>query len=198
PFKFWKSDANAEGGTHNPLIVSYPKLIQEKGGIRNQYGHVIDLFPTTLELTSLKLPETIRSVKQDPIHGNSLAYSLNNKTAPDQHTQQYYTIFGNRAIYKDGWKAAAAHHPNSLELFTYADEPKPTIVGNPDNDVWELYNLKEDFNERVNLAAKYPEKLKELKDLYDAEAQKYNIYPLLDIEHAQQRYLEQRAKQTGK
>ncbi|MBL0742708.1 arylsulfatase [Chryseolinea lacunae] len=188
PFRFWKSDANAEGATHNPLIVYYPKGIKEKGGIRNQYTHLIDLYPTALELTGTKQPETIRGYKQDPLHGTSLAFSLNDKDAASRHTQQYYCIFGNRAIYKDGWKAAAAHHPNSLELFTYAGEPKPAIENNPDTEVWELYNLNEDFNELKDLAKKHPEKLKELKDLFDAEAAKYNIYPLIDIEHAATRY----------
>ncbi|HEY8936265.1 MAG TPA: arylsulfatase [Cyclobacteriaceae bacterium] len=191
PFKFWKSDANAEGATHNPLIVYYPKGIKEKGGIRNQYAHLIDLFPTIEEITGIKQPEAIRGVKQDPLQGTSLVYSLNDKVAASKHTQQYYCIFGNRAIYKDGWKASAAHHPNSLELFNYADEPKQTIENNPDKEVWELYNLNEDFNERIDLANKYPEKLKELKTLFDSEAAKYNIYPLLDIEYATERYKEQ-------
>jgi arylsulfatase len=191
PFKFWKSDANAEGATHNPLIVYYPKGIKEKGGIRNQYAHLIDLYPTIQEITGVKQPVAIHGVKQDPLQGTSLAYSLNDKSAASKHTQQYYCIFGNRAIYKDGWKASAAHHPNSLEFFNYADEQKQVIENNPDNEVWELYNLNEDFNERIDLAKKFPEKLKELKDLFDSEAARYNVYPLLDIEYATQRYKEQ-------
>ena len=195
PFRLWKSDANAEGATHNPLIVYYTKGIQEKGGIRNQYGHLIDFFPTLIELTNSKQPGFVHGIKQNPLHGTSLVYSLNDKEALSRHTQQYYTIFGNRAIYKDGWKASAAHHPNSLDLFTYAGEPKTTIENNPDKDVWELYNINEDFNELNNLAQKYPEKLKELKDLFDTEAAKYNIYPLIDIEYAAARFKEQQQKQ---
>lgn len=190
PFKFWKSDANAEGATHNPLIVYYPKGIKEKGGIRNQYAHLIDLFPTVTELTGAKQPETIKGYKQDPLHGTSLAYSITDKSAPSRHTQQYYCIFGNRAIYKDGWKAGVAHRPNSIDLFTYADEPKTTIQNDPDTEVWELYNLNEDFNELNDLAKKHPEKLKQLKDLFDAEAAKYNIYPLIDMEHVAARFKE--------
>lgn len=190
PFKFWKSDANAEGATHNPLIVHYPKGIQEKGGIRNQYSHLIDLYPTVLELAGIKQPEAIKGIKQDPLHGTSLAFSINDKGAPSRHTQQYYTIFGNRAIYKDGWKAGAAHRPNTLDLFHYADEQPAQITNNPDGEEWELYNLNEDFNERNNLAKKNPEKLKELKDLFDAEAAKYNIYPLIDREYAVSRLKE--------
>ncbi|HEX8528888.1 MAG TPA: sulfatase/phosphatase domain-containing protein, partial [Cytophagales bacterium] len=196
PFRLWKSDANAEGATHNPLIVYYPKGIREKGGIRNQYGHLIDLYPTIQEITGVQQPEAIRGVKQDPLHGTSLVYSFNDKNAPARHTQQYYTIFGNRSIYKDGWKAGAAHRPNTLDLFTYAGEPKKAIANNPAEEVWELYNLNEDFNERVDLAKKYPEKLKELKALFDAEAAKYNIYPLIDIEHVVERTRQQQARKA--
>ena len=188
PFKFWKSDANAEGATHNPLIVHYPNGIKEKGEIRTQFGHVTDILPTIEEITGVKQPEVIKGIKQDPIHGKSLVYSFGDAKAPEQHTQQYFTIFGNRAIYKDGWKAGAAHHPNTLETFGFSGEKLPVIENNPDKEEWELYNLKEDFNERVNLAKKYPEKLKELKALFDADAAKYNIYPLIDVEHAAERY----------
>ncbi len=198
PFRLWKSDANAEGATHNPLIVFYPKGIQEKGGIRNQYGHVIDLYPTILEITGAKNPTVVRGIQQDPLHGTSLAYSIKDKTAVSRHTQQYHTIFGNRAIYKDGWKASAAHHPNSLDLFTYSDEPAKPIENNPDKDVWELYKIDEDFNELNNLAEKHPEKLKELKALFDEEAAKYNIYPLIDIEYARDRFKELQLRQQQK
>ena len=183
PFKFWKQDANAEGATHNPLIVSYPKGITEKGGIRNQYGHVIDIYPTILELANIQQPEKIKNIAQKPLQGTSLAYSVNDKNAANRHTQQHYTIFGNRAIVKDGWKAGAAHHPNPLDFAYYKGEAKPAFVNDVEKDVWELYNLNEDFNERVDLAKKNPEKLKELKALFEEEAAKYNIYPLIDIEH---------------
>jgi len=164
PFRHWKQDANSEGGTHNPLIVFYPKGIREKGGIRNQYGHVIDILPTTLELINAKVPESVNGYKQDAIEGTSLAYSLNDATAKDRHTVQYYEIKGSRAIYKDGWKAGSLH-----------------VRGQDFNaDKWELYNLKEDFNEVNDLAASNPAKLKELKALFDIEAVKYNVYPLKD------------------
>ncbi|HTF21734.1 MAG TPA: sulfatase-like hydrolase/transferase [Chryseolinea sp.] len=195
PFRLWKSDANAEGATHNPLIVHYPKGFPEKGAIRNQYAHLIDLYPTILELTGIEQPKEIKGIAQDPLHGTSLAYAFKSQEAVSRHTQQYYTIFGNRAIYKDGWKASAAHHPNSLELFTFAGEQKPAIDGDPDKDVWELYNLNDDFNELNNLASRHPEKLKELKALFDADAVKYNIYPLIDIEYATKRFAEQKKSQ---
>src|SRR6187431_57604 len=96
-------------GTRNPLIVFYPKGIKEKGGIRNQYSHVNDILPTTLDIARIKAPEYIKGIKQDIIQGSSLYSSLNDAKAESLHKVQYYYIFGNRAIYKDGWKAGAAH-----------------------------------------------------------------------------------------
>jgi len=172
PFKFWKQDANSEGGTHNPLIVFYPKGINEKGGIRTQYSHVIDILPTTLELTGIKAPAQIKGIKQEDVQGTSLAYSLNDAKAPTQHTTQYYYIFGSRSIYQDGWKAELAY-PNSY------------ITGNAksnvafDENAWELYNLKDDYTERIDLAKKYPEKLAELKALFEKQAQEHHLYPYI-------------------
>lgn len=182
PFKYWKQDAFSEGGTHNPLIVFYPRGIKERG-IRNQYTHLIDLYPTTLKLIGLNFPEKVKNYVQAPLEGQELNYSFANPNAPTRHTQQYYTIAGSRAIYKDGWKAAAAHHPDYIDFAQFEGERK-SIVSDPTKDVWELYNLNEDFNERNNLAAKYPEKLKELKELYESEAKKYNVYPLIDWDYA--------------
>jgi arylsulfatase A-like enzyme len=192
PFKFWKQDANAEGGTHNPLIVFYPKLIK-KAGIRNQYAHVIDLYPTTLDLIGIKVPEKVKNYVQAPLEGVEFDYSFANAAAASKHTQQYYTIAGSRAIYKDGWKASAAHHPNYFEVSAFEDEKKP-YDSDPEHDVWELYNISQDFNERTNLAEKQPQKLEELKVLYESEAKKYNVYPLIDWEYASKRRKEQAAK----
>jgi arylsulfatase A-like enzyme len=172
PFKFWKQDANSEGGTHNPLIVYYPKGITEKGGIRTQYSHVIDILPTTLDLTGIKAPEQIKSVKQEAIEGTSLAYSLNDAKAPTQHSTQYYYIFGSRSIYQNGWKAGLAY-------------PSSFITGNAksnaafDENAWELYNLNDDYTERIDLAKKYPEKLAELKALFEKQAQEHHLYPYI-------------------
>ena len=181
PFKYWKQDANAEGGTHNPLIVFYPKGIRDKGGIRTQYGHVNDLLPTTLEFIGIKAPEYIRDVKQDTIQGISLVYSFDNKDAVTRHRDQYYYIFGSRSIYKNGWKAETYHHPDIIDLTRYR-QGKDSIVRDFNKDVWELYNLDDDFNERIDLSIKYPEKLVELQSLFDAEAQQYHIYPFIDWE----------------
>ncbi|HSD06356.1 arylsulfatase [Flavobacterium sp.] len=182
PFKYWKQDANSEGGTHNPLIVYYPKEIKEKGGIRTQYSHVIDILPTTLDILKIKAPESIRGIKQDTIQGYSFYNSLNDAKVVSNHKIQHYYIFGARSIYNDGWKAAAAHHPNSIEAKeALADKSKANLLNADfDKDVWELYNINEDFNERKDLAKKYPEKLAELKKLFDEQAKKNNLYPLID------------------
>jgi len=180
PFKYWKQDANSEGGTRNPLIVFYPKGIKDKGTVRNQYAHVIDLLPTTLEFTGIKQPDYIRGIKQDPVQGTSLVYSFNDATAASKHTDQYYYIFGSRSIYKDGWKAETWHHPDYIDENIKPDSGRIALGGKFDNDVWELYNLNEDFNERNDLSKKYPEKLKALQDLYNTEAIKYHIYPFID------------------
>ncbi|MFT3855917.1 MAG: arylsulfatase [Ilumatobacteraceae bacterium] len=178
PFREWKSDADAEGGTHNPLIVYYPKGIRQPGGIRNQYGHVIDILPTTLEVAGVQKPEFIRGIKQDSIQGNSLAYSINDAKAASRHHIQHYYIFGARSIYKDGWKAAAPHRPDNIDwaFGKGAQAPRPGF----DNDQWFLFNLNDDFNERVDLAKKYPEKLEELKKLFDEQAEKNHLYPMID------------------
>ena len=180
PFKYWKMDAQSEGGTRNPLIVFYPKGIKDKGGIRNQYGHVIDLLPTTLEFLGIKAPEQIREVKQDTLQGTSLVYSFDNASAPSRHSQQHYYIFGSRSIYKDGWKAAAAHHPDIFDENHFAGDAHDSIVSNYDKDVWELYNLAEDPTEHTDLAKKFPDKLKQLQGLFEEEAKKYNVYPFID------------------
>ncbi|HEY8969755.1 MAG TPA: arylsulfatase [Puia sp.] len=178
PFREWKQDADAEGGTHNPLIAFYPKGIKEKGGIRTQYGHVIDLLPTTLEILGLGTPEFIRGIKQDSVQGTSLVYSFDDEQAASRHVVQHYYIFGSRSIYYNGWKAEAAHHPDNVD---FDFKPGQTVADKSfDDDTWELYNLKEDFNERNDLAKKFSEKLAELKKIFDEQAEKNHLYPLID------------------
>jgi Arylsulfatase A and related enzymes len=175
----------SEGGTRNPLIVYYPKGIKDKGGIRTQYGHVIDLLPTTTEYLGIKQPEYIWGIKQDSIQGSSLAYTFDNATAPSRHKIQHYYIFGSRSIYADGWKAGALHPNAKYNKSIPAHNPDPNRL---DKDTWELYNLNTDFNETTDLAKKYPEKLKELKALFDQQAEKYNLYPLLDWQDVYDRH----------
>ncbi|MBB3221904.1 arylsulfatase [Pseudoduganella umbonata] len=164
PFKRWKQDANSEGGTRNPMILSYPKGIRDKGGIRNQYAHVIDVLPTTLELARQRAPARIGGVKQDAFEGTSLAYSVADAKAPSRHVTQYYEINGSRAIYHDGWKAATLHRP-----------------GTPfENDVWELYHVAQDPTETRDVAAQYPDRLKALQALFESEGNRYKVFPLKD------------------
>lgn len=163
PFRFWKADADGEGGTHTPLIVFYPKQIKSRG-LRNQYVHVTDILPTTIKLSGAIVPKTINGYKQDTIEGYSFYPSIATPDAVSKHTIQYYESAGKRAIYKKGWKATAGH-----------------VSGRPfENDKWELYHIDEDFNERKDLASSNPAKLKELQRLFDSEAKKYNVFPLKD------------------
>jgi arylsulfatase A-like enzyme len=172
PFKFWKQDANSEGGTRNGLIVYYPKGIKDKGGIRTQYSHVIDILPTTLDLLGLKAPQQIKGIDQQAIEGTSLAYSIDDAKAPTRHTVQYYYMFGSRSIYKDGWKAELAY-PSSFITGNLASKQSF------DENAWELYNLNEDYTERIDLAKKYPEKLAELKALFEEQAKSHHVYPYI-------------------
>ncbi len=171
PFKFWKQDANSEGGTRNGLIVYYPKGVKDKGGIRTQYSHVIDVLPTTLEIVGLKAPDQIRGIQQQAIEGTSFAYSIDDAKAPTRHTLQYYYMFGSRSIYKDGWKAELPY-PSSFITGIHTDQPF-------DENAWELYNLNEDYTERIDLAKKYPEKLAELKALFEDQAKSHHLYPYI-------------------
>ncbi len=162
PFRYFKAEANGEGGTHNPLIVFWPGKIREKGGIRHQYTHVIDILPTTLELAGVKAVQTINGIRQDSLEGISFAASVQTPDAPVRRKIQYYEIGGSRSIYKDGWKAGAFHQRGASF----------------DSDTWELFRIEEDFNESNNLAGQNPAKLAELKAAFDAEATKYNVFPL--------------------
>ena len=168
PFRFWKSDANSEGGTRNPLIISYPKVIKERG-FRTQYGHVVDILPTTMDLLGLKEPDQIKGVHQKPVEGISLAYTIADAKAASRHKVQYYYIFGSRAIYQDGWKASLA----------YPNDHIPVKNVPFDENAWSLYNLNEDYTERVDLAKKYPEKVAALRALFDEQATEHNLYPLI-------------------
>ncbi|MDB5258781.1 MAG: hypothetical protein JWM14_3476, partial [Chitinophagaceae bacterium] len=168
PFRFYKSYGNYEGGTHDPLILFYPKKIKDKGGVRNQYSYINDILPTTVELTGVRVPTVINGYAQEPIEGTSLAYTIEtqNKNLPERHTIQYNEMTGAYSIYKDGWKASFPH--DRAKRIPKSEER------------WYLYHIKEDFNEINDLSAQYPDKLKELADAFDAEAWKYNVYPLKD------------------
>jgi arylsulfatase len=168
PFKMFKRYSNYAGGTECPLTITWPKGIKARGEVRNQYHHAVDIVPTILEIVGVKMPEVYRGVKQYPLSGVSMKYSFDAK--PDDPTQkkvQYYTMLGTRAIWSEGWKAVAVHAPL-------------TSKGKFDQDKWELYHVDVDRSESKDLAKENPEKLEELKKLYDQEARKNNAYPLDD------------------
>ena len=170
PFKWTKQVASDFGGTRNGMIIHYPKGIKEKNGIRTQFTHAIDIAPTILEVAGLPEPKVVNGVPQTPIEGTSLAYTFNDAQAAERHTIQYFEMFGNRAIYSNGWFARTIHRA-----------PWQTSNLPPLNkDVWDLYHIKEDFSLANNLAAKYPEKLREMESLFMWQAQKYHVLPIDD------------------
>lgn len=181
PFRYYKKWADYEGGTRDGLIVFYPNGGLEKGGIRTQYTHVVDFLPTTLEMTGSTMPGTINGYKQTPLEGVSFAYAIKSpdNNIADRKTVQYYEMNASYALYKDGWKV---HFPNGA----VNKQVRPFY---PDTDV-HLYNLKEDFNESVDLAAQYPAKVKKMLKEFDKLARKYNIYPLKNGKSADPDYPE--------
>jgi arylsulfatase A-like enzyme len=174
PFQWCKQVASHRGGTAQGMCISWPGHIKDAGGIRNQFHHVIDIVPTILEVTGISAPDTINGIKQRPIEGVSLAYTWDkaNANAPTKHPTQYFEMLGNRAIYQDGWMAATT--PVTIPWILSTAPPPDVISGYK----WELYNLNEDVTEANDLAAKMPDKLKELQDVFYAEAAKYNVLPL--------------------
>jgi arylsulfatase A-like enzyme len=186
PFREWKADANAEGATHEPLIVYWPGHVEK--GIRNQYSHAIDLLPTVLQIANVTAPTSLHGIAQDSLQGTSLTYSFTDAAAPTRHTQQYYFLFGSGAIVKDGWKASFGYRPDFVDL--YSTYPAPTSVpNNAGKEVWELYNLNTDFNERIDIAAKEPGKLEELKNLFKKQAEANHVYPLINWSDANTKFL---------
>ncbi len=174
PFKWTKQVASHFGGTSQGLAISWPGHIKDTGGIRRQFHHVIDIVPTILEATGIAAPDTINGIKQRPIEGVSMVYTWDkaNANAPTRHTTQYFEMLGNRAIYHDGWVAATTPVTIPWELNT---KPPPDVITGYQ---WELYNINEDATEFNDLAAKMPDKLKQMQDLFYAEAKKYDVLPL--------------------
>ena len=174
PFKWVKQVPSHFGGTAQGVAMSWPGHITDVGGIRRQFSHVIDIVPTILEATGIPAPETINGIKQAPIEGTSMVYTWDkaNANAPTRHTTQYFEMLGNRAIYHDGWIASTT--PVTLPWVLSSAPPPDVVTGYK----WELYNLQEDPTQFNDLAAKMPEKVKELQAVFDAEAKKYNVLPL--------------------
>ena len=179
PFRWGKQVASHLGGTRNPMVVHWPDGIAERGGLRTQFGHVIDIGPTILEVAGLPAPEAVDGIAQTPVAGTSLAYSFADGAAPERHTTQYFEIYGNRALYHEGWWAASMlpripwdATPQTISRFA------PDRF-DPDALPWELYHLPDDFSQARDLAAQHPEKVRELEALWWREAEQNHALPLL-------------------
>ena len=172
PYQWTKQVASHWGGTRNGTIVHWPKGISEKGGLRSQFCHVIDVAPTILEAAGLPEPVSVNGVQQSPMEGTSMAYSFNEANAPERHYLQYFEMFGNRGLYYKGWSAVTKHRTPWL------------MVGQKmvafDDDIWELYDGSKDFTQANDLSKEMPDMLHKLQRMWLIEATKYNVIPLDD------------------
>jgi arylsulfatase A-like enzyme len=175
PFKWTKQVASHFGGTRQGMAIAWHGHITDAGGIRTQFHHMIDIVPTLLEATGIPAPLVVNGVAQKPIEGVSMAYTFDkaNASAPSTRQTQYFEMFANRAIYHDGWLAATTP-PAPPWLLGTAKLPTDVVNGYH----WELYNIAEDYSENNDLAAKMPDKLRDMQELFMVEAQKYNVFPL--------------------
>jgi arylsulfatase A-like enzyme len=174
PFTWFKQNASRLGGIRQNMAVSWPGRIKDKGGLREQFMHVIDVVPTILEVTGIHAPEYVDGIKQVPIEGTSFAYTFDPKNArePSRHKTQYFEMMGQWALYHEGWLLATQVNRAPWEAFGAAN-PDPL-----NNQVLELYDLNKDFSQSQNLADKYPEKVQEMKKMFIDEAKKYQVFPM--------------------
>ena len=170
PFTWTKQVASSYGGTRNGMVVYWPKTIRAKGEVRSQWHHLIDIAPTILQAAGLPEPKVVDGVPQSPIEGVSMVYSFNDAKAKDTRLTQYFEIFGNRAIYNEGWLAGTVHRA------AWETKPRATL----ENDVWELYDTSKDFSLTNDLARQNPAKLAEMQALFLKEAEKYRVLPIDD------------------
>ena len=170
PFQWTKQVASHFGGTRNGMVLHWPKGVKAKGEIRSQFHHVIDVAPTALEAAGIPQPKVVNGINQRPMDGVSMLYSTDDAKAADRRKTQYFEMFANRAIYHDGWVACTRH---SIPWLLAENPPIK-------DDVWELYHVDEDFSEADNLAAKNPEKLKELQAVFEKEAIRNHVLPIDD------------------
>ena len=174
PFSWFKQNASALGGVNQNMVVSWPARIKDKGALRQQFVHVIDVVPTILEAAGIKPPQVIDGIKQAPIEGTSFLYTLDagNFDAPERHKTQYFEMMGQWALYDEGWFLSTKVNRAPWEAFGPAN-PDPL-----NNQVLELYNLKTDFSQTQDLAAKYPDRVKAMKAKFVAEAKNHQVFPL--------------------
>ncbi len=170
PFMWTKQVASNFGGTRNGMVVHWPKGIKAKNEVRSQFHHVIDIAPTVLEAAHLPEPKVVNGTKQTPIEGLSLAYTFDDAKAKDRHLTQYFEIFGNRAIYHDGWLAGTVHKA------PWEQQPRHPLT----EDAWELYDVRQDFSLSNDLAKQNPKQLAKMQKLFMTEALKYNVLPIDD------------------
>jgi Sulfatase len=172
PFQWTKQVASHWGGTRNGTIVHWPNGIADKGALRSQFTHVIDIAPTILEAAGLPEPTMVNGVQQSPMEGTSMLYSFNESATPERHDLQYFEMFANRGIYHKGWSAVTKHRTP----WVMVGGALPAF----DDDVWELYDGNVDYSQARNLAAEHPEMLTKLQRLWLIEATKYNVLPMDD------------------
>ncbi|MFD2229357.1 arylsulfatase [Alkalimarinus sediminis] len=170
PYKWTKQVASDHGGTKVGTVVSWPKRIKKTGELRTQFHHVIDVAPTILEAAGIPEPKRVNGVTQRPIEGVSMMYTFDDANAKEQHNIQYFEMFGNRAIYKDGWFARTIHRA------AWETKPRRPLS----EDIWELYDTSKDFSLVNDLSAKHPEKLAEMQKLFIAEAEANQVLPIDD------------------
>jgi arylsulfatase len=170
PFSYTKQVASDFGGTRNGMVIHWPKGIKARGEVRSQFSHVIDIAPTVYEACKIPAPKKVNGIDQDPLEGTSLVYSFDNAGAKETHTAQYFEMFGNRAIYSDGWYARTIHR------VAWQLKPATSLA----DDVWELYNSNEDFSLSNNLASSNADKLREMQALFMSVAEKYHVLPIDD------------------
>jgi arylsulfatase len=169
PFTWTKQVASNYGGTRNPLVIHWPDRIKDKGKLRTQWHHVIDVVPTILEAAGLPQPRVVNGVPQRPIEGTSMVYTWDHPKAPGQHQIQYFEMFGNRGVYFDGWFAGTVH----MKPWASPENRFP-------EDTWELYRVAEDFSMSTDLAKQHPDVLAKLQQVFLGEAVKYKVLPLDD------------------
>ena len=179
PFPGTKADASHLGGTRDPMVISWPAKIKELGGLRSQFSHLNDIAPTIYEAAGIKPPKVIDGVPQTPLEGASLVYTFGDAKAQSHHHVQYFETNGNEAIYKDGWWAGKLLRSSWDRIGSPGYEREKLLAG--DTHPWELYNLNDDFSQSTNLAATNPKKLAEMKALFEAEAKRNQVFPLLPL-----------------
>ena len=174
PFDWFKQNASRLGGVNQNMVVSWPARIKDKGALREQFVHVIDVVPTILEAAGIKAPEMVDGIRQAPVEGTSFAYTFDpsNAKVPSRHRTQYFEMMGQYALYHDGWLLSTKVNRAPWQAFGAAN-PDPL-----NNQVFQLYDLNRDFSQTNDIADKNPQKVREMREMFMAEARKYQVFPM--------------------